>query len=68
MQASKKIESAERRAFIKKAGSSVGAVGAVAIGLSPATAAAASTTGETPGRQGYRETEHVKRAYAAARF
>lgn len=61
------IKSVERRAFMKKAGVGVGAVGAVAIGL-PKTSEAASASGKTPGSSGYRETDHVKRFYASARF
>ncbi len=68
MKRSKEIKSVERRAFMKKAGAGAGAVGAVAIGLPGTSAAAVSATGSAPGRSGYRETEHVKRAYAAARF
>ncbi len=63
-----KIESIERRTFMKKAGLGVGAVGAVAVGLSKSSAAAVPGTGATPGTSGYRETEHVKKYYATARY
>ena len=68
MKENKDIKSVERRAFMKKAGIGVGAVGAVAVGLSKTAAAAAPGTGATPGTSGYRETEHVKKYYATARF
>ena len=66
MKGAKEIKSVERRAFMKKAGVGVGAVGAVAIGLPKTSAEAAS--GTVPGSRGYRETDHVKRFYASARF
>ncbi len=68
MKEKKDIKSVERRAFMKKAGISVGAVGAVAVGLSKTSAAAAPGTGAKPGGSGYRETEHVKKYYETARF
>ena len=61
------IKSTERRDFIKKAGLGVGAAGAVAIGLPKSGSAAETGTGK-PGSRGYRETDHVKRFYASARF
>ncbi len=66
MKANREIKSVERRAFIKKAGIGVGAVGAVAIGLPKTSAEAAS--GKVPVSSGYRETDHVKRFYDSARF
>ncbi len=68
MNENKDVKSAARRAFMKKAGLGAGAVGAVAIGLPGKTAQAKLATGEAPGRDGYRETEHVKRFYETARF
>ena len=68
MKEQKDIKSVKRRAFMKKAGIGVGAVGAVAVGLSKTSAAAAPGTGATPGKSGYRETEHVKKYYETARF
>ncbi len=53
---------------MKKAGLGVGAVGAVAVGLSKSSAAAVPGTGAKPGGRGYRETEHVKKYYETARF
>lgn len=61
------IKSTDRRDFIKKAGLGVGAAGAVAIGL-PKSGDAAETGAGRPRSQGYRETDHVKRFYASARF
>ena len=65
MKEEKEIKSVERRAFMKKAGIGVGAVGAVAVGLSKTSAAAAPGTGS---KLGYRETELVKKYYETARF
>lgn len=67
MKTKKELESEHRRAFIKKAGLGVGAVGAVAIGL-PETSKAVPAIDGKPGGSGYRETEHVKRFYETARF
>ncbi len=68
MKEQKDIKSVKRRAFMKKAGIGVGAVGAVAVGLSKTSAAAAPGTGAKPGESRYRETEHVKKYYETARF
>ena len=68
MKEKKDIKSVKRRAFMKKAGIGVGAVGAVAVGLSKTSAAAAPGTGAKPGKSGYRETEHIKKYYETARF
>ena len=68
MKAEKDIKSVERRAFMKKAGIGVGAVGAVAVGLSKTSAAAVPGTGAKPGGRGYRETELVKKYYETARY
>ena len=65
MKEEKEIKSVARRAFMKKAGIGVGAVGAVAVGLSKTSAAAAPGTSA---KLGYRETEHVKKYYETARF
>ena len=62
------IKSTERRAFMKKAGLGVGAVGAVAVALPKSSAAVVLGTGAKPGKSGYRETEHVKKYYEVARF
>jgi hypothetical protein len=64
----KDIKSMKRRDFMKKAGLGIGAVGAVASGLPKTAAAAAPGVGEGTGKSGYRETEHVKKYYATARF
>ena len=62
----KGIKSMERRNFIKS-GLGIGAVGAVAIGLSKSSVAATPGTGAKPGKSGYRETKHVATYYAIAR-
>ena len=67
MKHGKDITSMERRNFVKKAGLGVGAAGAVAIGLPKSGAATESATGR-PSSRGYRETDHVRRFYASARF
>jgi len=58
------VKSAERREFFRKAGLGVGALGAAAVTLAAGEAEAA------PAEQGagYRETDHVKRYYALAKF
>ncbi len=53
---------------MKKAGLGVGAVGAVAVGLSKSSAAAVPGTGAKPGGRGYHETEHIRKYYETARF
>lgn len=55
----------DRRAFLRGIGVSAAAAPAVALGLGSAPAQAAE-----PGDKaaGYQETEHVMRAYEAARF
>lgn len=55
----------DRRAFLRGIGASAAAAPAVALGLGNAPAQAAA-----PGDKaaGYRETEHVLRAYETARF
>lgn len=62
---SKTPKSPTRREFFKTAG--LGAAAGVATGLisEPAPAQAAEAV---PQSQGYRETEHVKRYYALAKF
>jgi hypothetical protein len=55
-----------RRALFRTVGLGVGAAGAAVAGLEPATAEAAATRPD--GSLGYRETEHVKKAYDTARF
>lgn len=56
-----------RRGFMRMAGFSAGAAGAVAVGLEvkPADAASSEAGGKS---EGYRETEHVKTYYAHARM
>jgi len=56
----------DRRAFLKSAGLGVIATGASAIDLGAAEAGGAIEPAPANGR--YRETEHVRRAYALARF
>ena len=68
MSKKEKLKSAERRAFIKKAGAGVGAAGAVAAGLSSTTGQAAVGTDKGFKKGSYQETEHVKKYYKSARF
>lgn len=56
---------AERRQFLKLAG--LGAAGAAAT-VAGAEPAAAAVKAEKPGKQGYRETPHVRTYYELARF
>jgi hypothetical protein len=56
----------DRRAFLKTAGLGVIAGGASALNLGAAEAASAAEEPPAGGR--YRDTEHVRRAYALARF
>ena len=57
-----------RRAFLTRAGLTAGAAGAAAVAVGGASPAEAAQ--QTRGRRvaGYRETEHVRRAYALSRF
>ncbi len=69
MKEGKDSQLVERRDFMKKAGlASVGAVGAVAIGLSKTSAAAVPGTGAKPASSGYRETDHIRAYYATAKL
>ena len=58
-----------RRAFLKNAGLGAGASGVAVVALASDRRAEATTT-SAPARPaaGYRETEHVRRAYALSRF
>lgn len=60
---------AGRRAFLRLAsvGAAAGSVAAVA-GARPAQAVAVVEAAPAVPAQGYRETEHVKKAYEVARF
>jgi hypothetical protein len=62
----KEAKTAQRRDFLRLAGLGTLAGAAVAAGGKPGTAEAA--TAETAPSAGYRETEHVKKAYALSRF
>jgi anaerobic selenocysteine-containing dehydrogenase len=57
---------AQRRDFLKLAGLGTLAGAAAAVAGAPQEAQAA--TAKTPSASGYRETEHVKKAYALSRF
>ncbi|TCS63456.1 hypothetical protein [Varunaivibrio sulfuroxidans] len=58
-----------RRAFLKGALLSTGGVAALAVGgAGSASAAVQAARVETPRDAGYRETDHVRAYYAAARF
>ena len=61
----KKLESPNRREFLKTAAISAGAA-AAASGLT-ATAASADATEDGQKSAGYRETDHVRRYYELAR-
>lgn len=69
MKSKAKAATVSRRAFIGAAGLAAGAAGiavsGVAAGAAPVLAKA--DAGRRPA-VGYRETEHVRRAYALARF
>jgi hypothetical protein len=62
------LKSLERRKFFRKAGIGIGAAGAVALGVPAEPAKAAGTTDSDVRAGGYRETEHVKKAYQSARY
>lgn len=61
---------AGRRAFLRLAGVGASAAGSVAAvaGARPAQAAAVVEAAPEAPAPGYRETEHVKKAYEVARF
>jgi len=61
-----KTKTAQRRDFLKLAGLGTLAGAAAAAGGTPRKAAAATAKPTTDA--GYRETEHVKKAYERARF
>ncbi len=56
-----------RRSLLRGAALTAGAAGAAAIGVAGAKTDAAAADQSTTGT-GYRETEHVRRAYEAAGF
>jgi hypothetical protein len=62
------LKSPARRKFIRKAGVGMGAAGALALGLPDEPAKAAEASKRDPAAGGYRETEHVRKAYGLARF
>lgn len=68
MKERKDLKSPERRSFFAKAGIGLGAAGAVASGLAGGAAQAETKTDRGHLKSQYRETEHVKRVYEAARF
>ncbi|WP_245651301.1 twin-arginine translocation signal domain-containing protein [Paramagnetospirillum marisnigri] len=57
----------DRRAFLRGVGLSAGAAGAAAMAVGSSNADAKAGTESRQGA-GYRETEHVRRAYEAAGF
>ena len=61
-----KTKAAQRRDFLKLAGLGTLAGAAAAAGGMPSKAEAATADGKTDA--GYRETEHVKKAYELSRF
>lgn len=68
MKERKDLKSPGRRSFFAKAGIGLGAAGAVATGLAGGAAQAETKTDRGHRKSQYRETEHVKRVYEAARF
>jgi hypothetical protein len=56
----------DRRAFLRGVGLSAAAAPAAALGLAAPSAQAAEAKPDI--NSGYQETEHVRRAYDAARF
>ena len=56
-----------RRDFLRKAGLGAGTAGAVAVGLSAASAQAKTPEAGASGA-GYQETDHVKKFYELAKF
>jgi len=62
------LKSAARRDFFKKTGAGLGVAGAVAVGLAGGPAEAEIKPDRDSKKGGYRETDHVKRAYELARF
>ncbi len=68
MSGKEKLKSPGRRAFFRKAGAGVGAVGVAAVGLSGASVQATVKSGKDFKKSSYRETEHVKKAYESWRF
>lgn len=68
MSGKKSLKSPERRKFIRGAGVGIGAVGAVALSLPAGRAKAAAESPSGTASSGYRETEHVRKAYGLARF
>ena len=67
------VKSPSRRAFLRNAGTGVGAAGLAVAGLAAGDAAKAATKPDAKDftnfkKSSYRETEHVKKAYETARF
>ncbi len=68
MKQKRDLKSPDRRDFFKMTGAGLGVAGAVAIGLSGGAAKAESKPDRGFKKGSYRETEHVRQAYKAARF
>lgn len=64
----KKLKASRRRDFLKLAGLGAGAAGAAAVGLAGPKSEAAAGPADARAAAGYRESEHVKKYYALARF
>lgn len=65
----KEQQTVNRRSFLRGLGlGAAGAAGAAALAVNGAGAPAEAKPAEAKPSIGYRETEHVKRAYGAARF
>lgn len=67
MSKKQELENPARRKFFKSAAAGSVAAGAVAVGLGAAAPAKASTTDDQKAGR-YRLSDHVKQAYATARF
>ena len=58
----------DRRSFLQRIGWGAGAVGLAGAALSAAQSTAKAGDADNKPTAGYRETDHVLRAYQAARF
>lgn len=69
MKQEKSKETVGRRAFLRGAGLGAGAAGVAAVAATSAAPAKPASAAPAQGRPaGYRESEHVRRAYQLARF
>jgi nitrous oxide reductase len=68
MSKDKSLKSPSRRNLFQRAGVSIGAAGATALGLAGSKAKAAVAVRDGAKTGAYSETDHVKKAYSTARF